>query len=98
MAACDPFKISFQGSAEELFEKIKKLVQENGGTISGNSSGGSLSVSTPVGKVDADYSVSGQECTITITKKPFLLSCSAIESFIKGHIPSVDAADMDEFV
>ncbi len=96
MASCSPFKVDFTGSAEDLFKKISKLIHQHGGTISGNDKKGDFSVPTPLGKVSGSYQVSGQQVTIHIKDRSFLLPCSAIESFVKSHIPSVVAADISE--
>ncbi|MDH5180632.1 MAG: hypothetical protein OEZ39_19365 [Gammaproteobacteria bacterium] len=88
MSSCDPFKVEFSGSAEQLFEKLKKLVEDNKGTISGNASEGTVTIPIKVvGTISGTYKISGQICTIHITKKPLLLPCSTIETFIKDNIP-----------
>ena len=94
MASCDPFTTGFSGSADQLFAKLSKLVHDNGGRITGNASAGTVSISTPIGAVDASYQVSGQDVTIHVTKRPFFLPCSTIESFVKEHLPSVEGTDI----
>jgi hypothetical protein len=98
MASCDPFDVPFTGSAQDLFVKISALIHQHGGTISGGPSGGAFSVPVPYLKeVAGTFSISGQICTITITQRSFFLACSTIESFIKSHINSVEAAAITDF-
>jgi hypothetical protein len=91
MASCDPFDVHFAGDAQGLYDKIAALIHQHGGTISGDTSHGSVSVPVPVfGTVEATYSVSGQTCTIHVTQRSFFLPCGTIESFVKGHVPTVE--------
>lgn len=95
--SCSPFKVSFSGSAADLFSKIEKLIKQHGGTISGDDANGKFEIPVGVlGHVDGTYSISGQECTITITHKSFLLACSKIEAYVKEHMPRVAAASIEE--
>ncbi len=99
MASCDPFSIDFSGSAPELFNKISSLIHQHGGSISGDSSGGTFSVPIPVfGTVAGTYSVSGQTCTIHITQRSFFLPCTTIESFIRENIPTVERTALTTLV
>lgn len=86
MASCNPFSVNFKGSFEDLFKKIKPLIDDYKGSISGDYSNGSFFIPIPViGTVEGEFSVSGQTCTIHITKKPFTLPCGLIEKFVKKH-------------
>lgn len=98
MASCSPFGVQFSGSAQDLYTKIETLIHQHGGSINGDASGGKFSVPVPVfGTVEGTYSVSGQTCTIHITKRSFFLPCSTIENFVKNHIPTVVATAMADF-
>lgn len=93
---CD-FSVQFKGSAEELFKKVKKLVEQHHGVIHGDARSGSFSVPVPIfGTVAGNYSISGQTCKICITQKSFFLACSVIESFVKSQIPAVANAAMED--
>ena len=97
-ASCSSFNVEFSGSAQDLFNKVAALIHEHGGTISGGPTGGAFSVSVPVfGTVAGTFSVSGQTVTIHITRRPFFLPCSTIESFIRSNIPTVVATAITEF-
>jgi hypothetical protein len=85
---CDPFTETFNGTAEEMAKKARKMVVDAGGTFNGDASGGSFSV--PViesSKVVGKYAVSGQRLTVSISEKPALLFCSIIHAFVKARLP-----------
>jgi hypothetical protein len=84
MSKCN-FTIPFSGSAEDIFTKAKAAVEKQGGTFSGNSSGGNFSISV-FGTISGTYTVSGQQLIIAIEDKPMMIPCSAIESALKGQI------------
>jgi hypothetical protein len=98
MASCKPFDVEFSGSGQDLFNKVSTLVHQHSGTISGGPSGGSFSVPASVfGTIAGTFSISGQTCTVHITKRSFVLPCGTIESFIKSHIPKVVKAAITDF-
>ena len=83
--ACD-FKIPFTGSADEVLNKAKNAVQSQGGNFDGDANSGDFHVSVFGNKIVGNYTVSGQTLNINITDKPFMVPCSAIESFLKGQL------------
>jgi|GraSoiStandDraft_51_1057287.scaffolds.fasta_scaffold743692_2 hypothetical protein len=82
------FSVPFQQSPDEIISKLSSTILSNKGSFEGNNSSGTLKVPTPIGSVSASYQVSGQSMNVTITNKPFLLSCSQIESYIKQFLKS----------
>lgn len=85
-ASCQ-FTLPFSGSAQDFVNKARQKVQGAGGTFNGNTSNGSFSVPIPiVGSVEGNYQINGQQVSINITKKPFVISCSAIESYVRSQI------------
>ncbi|MCP9750603.1 hypothetical protein [Ferruginibacter sp. HRS2-29] len=85
MSACN-FNIPFSGSPEEIFQKAKKSVESQGGTFNGDTSGGSFELSIFGNAIIGGYTVSGNELNVVIEEKPFLVPCSAIESFLKKQL------------
>jgi len=83
--ACD-FSIPFSGSAEDVLAKAKKAVQNQGGNFEGDTTRGDFDVSVFGNKIIGNYNVSGQTLDINITDKPFIVPCSAIESFLKNQL------------
>lgn len=83
--ACD-FSIPFAGDAEAILAKARGAVQSQGGNFNGDVNNGEFNVSVFGNKIVGNYAVSGQTLNITITDKPFMVPCSAIESFLKGQL------------
>lgn len=83
--ACD-FSIPFTGNPEDVLAKARNAVQSQGGNFTGNTSNGDFSVSVFGNKIVGNYTVSGQTLNINITDKPFMVPCSAIESFLTGQL------------
>lgn len=83
--ACD-FSIPFSGNAESILAKARGAVQSQGGDFNGDTNGGEFTVSVFGNKIVGNYTVSGQTLNINITDKPFMVPCSAIESFLKGQL------------
>ena len=83
MAKCD-YQFPFESTSEELFSKMKALIDLNGGTIEGDTVQGTISFDVPIfGHINGIYSIANQEISIEILKKPFLVSCNNIESEIR---------------
>jgi hypothetical protein len=86
--SCDPFSVPFTGPAQDLYEHVKHLVGDNNGSISGDATAGSFSVLLPIeGSVEGTYTIDGQTVSITVTHKPLLLPCAAIENYVQEHLP-----------
>lgn len=83
--ACD-FSIPFSGNADAVLAKARSAVQSQGGNFNGDASGGDFNVSVFGNKIVGNYTVNGQTLNINITDKPFMVPCSAIESFLKGQL------------
>lgn len=73
------FTIPFSGDAESLIARAQRAIERAGGTFSGNAADGNFQGKTPLGAITGSYEVQGQTLALTITDKPFLLSCSRIE-------------------
>lgn len=86
---CNPFHFTFSGPAQDLVNAAEQKVQQAGGTFDGDAGGGTFDVPVPlVGKVEGGYQIGGQQLTVKINRKPFLLPCSSIESYVKSMLPS----------
>ena len=84
MAKCN-FSIDFTGSAQDVFNRAKVAVEKQGGSFTGDSSGGNFSINV-FGTISGTYTVSGQQLQISIEEKPMMIPCGAIESALKGQI------------
>jgi len=85
MSACN-FTIPFTGDAAVIMGKAKSSVESQGGNFTGDTQSGNFSLSIFGNSIAGTYSVTGQELNIVIDEKPFLVPCSAIESFLKQKI------------
>jgi len=85
MAACT-FTIPFGGSAEDVLAKAKKAVEKQSGTFTGDTAAGNFSVSFFGQEIVGGYTVAGNDLNIVIDNKPFMVPCSAIESFLKSQV------------
>jgi hypothetical protein len=73
------FNIPFTGSADSLILRAKQEIERAGGSFIGDAIQGNFQGQTPLGSIQGSYQVIGQELSISITKKPFLLSCNRIQ-------------------
>jgi len=81
---CDPFSVNFTGDVGKLIAKAKTEIEAQDGAMTGDNTAGTISISLPiVGKIEGNYTVSGQTITITITQKPQFVPCNMIESKIR---------------
>ncbi len=83
--ACN-FSIPVPGNAEQLLSKAKNAVQSQGGTFEGDLNSGNFQVTAFGNTIAGSYGMSGDQMNITITDKPFLLSCGMIESYLKSQL------------
>jgi hypothetical protein len=80
------FTIPFTGSAEIILQKARTTVESQGGNFTGDSNAGEFSVSIFGNTIVGSYTVAGQDLSMVITEKPFMIPCSAIESFLSKQL------------
>jgi hypothetical protein len=85
MSACT-FSIPFNKPADEVLSKVKKTIESQGGQFNGDTHAGSFFVEVFGNRVAGSYAVSGSTINIVIDEKPFLIPCSAIESFLTKQL------------
>ncbi len=85
MADCN-FNIPFSGDPETILGKARKAVESQSGEFNGDLNSGSFSVSVFGNSIAGSYTVNGNDLNIIIDKKPFMIPCSAIESFLKNQV------------
>lgn len=85
MAACN-FSIHFSGPANVILQKAESSVTSQGGTFTGDASGGNFELTVFGNTVAGSYSVDNQDLNVVIDSKPFMVPCSAIEGFLKSKI------------
>lgn len=82
------FEVDVSGTPEVIVDKAQKMIIDAGGSFSGDTAEGNYKVKLPVGSVEGKYTVSGSKIGFEITKKPMLVPCSAIESFLRDRLKS----------
>jgi hypothetical protein len=88
--ACDPFDVTVSGESSTVFDRLKTLVESQGGSVEGDQNTGKLSADIPLaGAFAADYVISGNTVTITVAHKPLLIPCSLIESKVNEFVGSI---------
>jgi hypothetical protein len=80
------FSITFTGDPTEIVNKTKEGITKAGGKFEGDIKGGSVVMPSPVGDIEGNYTVEGQNLEIEIVKKPVFVPCSLIESELKKRI------------
>lgn len=78
--------IPLAASAEDTLSRARSLMQNQGGTFEGDTSAGNFQVSVFGSTITGSYTVVGQDMTILIEDKPFLIPCSTIESFLRNQL------------
>lgn len=72
------FTISYPGDKAQLIAKLKSMIGDKG-QLAGNEQSGNFEGNTPVGGFAGSYQIQGDDITVTIDKKPFLVSTSMIK-------------------
>lgn len=72
------FTVSYPGNKADLINKIRSTVGDKG-NLAGNEQHGNFEGDTPLGKFEGSYAIEGDDITITIHKKPFLVPTSLIK-------------------
>jgi len=77
------FTIPFPGSPEDLINRAQREIESAGGSFAGDSMQGNFAVKTPIGAVRGTYLMVPTGISVTISKKPLLVSCSRIEKELR---------------
>ncbi len=94
MSVC-AFDIAFTGPATDLLARARKGIVAQGGTLTGDAATGSFRIPVLGSAVAGTYAVLGQVAHFEIAQKPFLVSCTRIESTLAEFAkpPAVAAAE-----
>lgn len=104
MAGCSPFDVPFKSEPAVLLEKVKVMLAQYNGTVTGDATRATFELTIPViGKILGNYVVNGliangQVATITITDRPWLLACSTCEKFLRDKIAEMESLDLRELI
>jgi hypothetical protein len=80
------FTIHYPQHKEELVAKLQDAILTTGGQFEGDTSEGRFHGNTPIGSFEGNYVITGDDIEVDVIKKPFLISCSRIESEIKKYL------------
>jgi hypothetical protein len=75
------FEMILEDDLEGRVAEAKRLIEENGGNMSGDSKTGTFSISG----VEGSYHSTGTQVTITIKKKPMLVTHGFIEKKVRQY-------------
>jgi hypothetical protein len=79
------FSLKVKGSVADALTRARRAVEEAGGTLTGDESGGQFSGKSPIGSIAGRYSVVDGEVKVTITQKPFLVPESSLMAKVREY-------------
>ena len=85
LRSCDPFDVPIPADLSAAMSRVRTIIRGEGGTFTGDAKAGKFTGSTPVGTVEGRYAVQGAVIRITITSKPMVAPCAAIEAKIRKY-------------
>lgn len=80
------FTINHSGNKLALVDNLRAAILQVNGTFEGDESEGVFRGQTPLGGFSGRYNVSGDDITVVIDDKPFLVGCSRIEKEIRQYL------------
>jgi hypothetical protein len=83
------FSLHFDTTSDALFQSARTEIINQGGTFTGTPQQGQASLPTDAGTVYWNYLVQGQNLKVTVTDKPWLVSCAAIQQQMAELVASV---------
>ena len=72
--------------AAELLGQIQKLAKDYNGQLQGDDKSGHVSLKILIGTIEGDYTINGDQLTLNVTKKPFLVGYQTISATIKEYL------------
>jgi hypothetical protein len=79
-------KIPYTKNIDQIYNFGLEQSKQFNGKFSGNTTYGSFDFHSPLGRFSGSYQVNKNTIDITINKKPFFISSTLIENFLKSHI------------
>jgi hypothetical protein len=78
------FTINLNGSVNDFFTHAQQQVMANNGQFDAQAR--TFQVPTPVGGIAGNFNIAGQQVTINVLHKPFVIGCNAIEEYVNDHL------------
>ncbi len=85
MSDCN-ISIPFTDSVTGVIAKAKAAIENQNGTFNGDENAGNFEVTFLGNTIKGNYSVIGKTLELVVTKKPFFVPCSTIESILLKEI------------
>ncbi|GAA3773068.1 hypothetical protein [Flavobacterium ginsengiterrae] len=79
-------KIPYTENIDQIYKFGLEQSKQFNGKFSGNTSSGLFDFQSPIGRFSGSYQVTKNTIDIIFSKKPFFISFSLIESFLKSYI------------
>jgi hypothetical protein len=73
--------IPLSGDLSGHMNKVRRAVEKNGGTFTGDEKSGSFRIQV-LGLIAGSYQVSNNQLHLIVENKPLFISCSQIENFL----------------
>lgn len=81
------FSIEYTGDKDELIGRFRSTIKaQTNGQFEGDVTNGAFSLTAMGFNIFGNYIIKGDLIQVNITEKPFLLSCSRIESEVKRYL------------
>ena len=81
----DYIVITVPGDIDEIVRQVQQAAAKAGGTMAGDSEGGTFTGKTPLGPIKGTYAIAGHHVTIAISEKPWLIPLSRIEQELRNY-------------
>jgi hypothetical protein len=85
MSQCN-IKVEFEGQAKDNVAKAKAAIIAAKGRFEGNDENGDFQVHTILGNISGLYKIEDSILVLTVTHKPFLLSCKTLEKKLREYV------------
>ena len=90
MSECN-FSIPFSGDSTEILNRAQAAIQDQGGHFRGDDTSGSFELTVLGSSITGTYKILGQQLTVSIDNKPFMIPCSTIQNYLTKYLDAVRA-------
>lgn len=83
--ACN-FELALKGTPSDFIRLAKKVITSQKGTFDGDEETGSFFIPIIIGNVEGSYKIKENNASITVSKKPMMISCDKIEHVLRSYL------------
>ena len=80
------FSIPISSSVASIVAKAEAAIIADGGTFTPTDNGGTFTAPIPLGEIDGSFEIISGSANVTITNKPWFVSCGKIESQLTAYM------------